>query len=151
MWTYCCLVLVFCRVISHIMSRPSLAHLSRQPSLRYVDLAPYAAGSSAHRHLPTWSLPSSIIMQRGPPRIGIPHLVATKSNYHAAGSSAHSASPTWSLPSLQYIQRKEQDKISKLSQQLLLRPPRSSRQVKLKGVDKKRDDGTEGHTQKGEE
>ena len=116
------------------MQRPSLAHFSRQLSLRYVDLllprarvlqsyithhvaavarasftsavaalcgsrslcsgvlrasaSPHlvatkfnydAAGSSAHRHPPTWSLPSSIIMQRGPPRIGI---------------------PTWSLPSL---------------------------------------------------
>jgi hypothetical protein len=46
------------------MQRPSLAHFSRQLSLRYVDLPP-------GRY-------QFIIMQRGPPRIGIPHLVATK-------------------------------------------------------------------------
>jgi hypothetical protein len=62
-------------------------------------------------------------MQRGPPRIGIPHLVATKFKlcsgvlYLRALGIPHLAASKFTI-----IQRKEQDKTAKLQQQLLLRP-----------------------------
>jgi hypothetical protein len=151
---------------SHIMQRLSLAHFSRQLSLRYVDLplprarhSPAAscsqfAGSLITHHAAAVAralftsavaafvdLPPGryqfIIMQRGPPRIGIPHLVATKFKLCSGVLYLRALGiPTWPLPSLQSY--KEKNKINSEAATTTAAPtPRSSRQIDA-------GDGTEG-------
>ena len=56
-----------------------ISHHAERPSLTRTVLVSCRCGDVSS----TWSLPS-FIMLRGPPRIGIPHLVATKFDYYAA-------------------------------------------------------------------